>query len=303
MTRLHAEVSRSISFYRSQQEGKAPTRVLLTGASAQLPYMQNFFEEKLQIEVDFLNPFQTVAYPENIDTDKFGRDAFALSVLVGLALRRGLTCPVEVNLVSEEIVARKDLRKRLPFFAIALAGLIFITGIWLIYVGNMRSLYETQYEATQSRVDDYLEQKELFDTAEEKAQRAEARAKDYQMLLAKRLEWTEMLVAVDSAVQEGMWVTSLKARRNGAELQGLDLSVSVWKDLEPRLLTSGKTIDETVAARLAATSVFSDDVRNIPISKKDQSVSWMTSFNITAKLKSLDTEKQSTRSTRGRRGE
>ena len=90
-------MTRSIAFYRSQQEGNAPVRVLLTGASAQLPYMQNFFEEKLQVEVDFLNPFQTVGYPSHIDAEQFGRDAFSLPALVGLALRRGLSCPVEIN--------------------------------------------------------------------------------------------------------------------------------------------------------------------------------------------------------------
>ena len=49
MTRLHAEISRSISFYRSQQQGNQPSRVFLCGGSSSLPYMREFFNEKLQI--------------------------------------------------------------------------------------------------------------------------------------------------------------------------------------------------------------------------------------------------------------
>ena len=291
MTRLNAEVTRSIAFYRSQQEGSAPTRVLLSGASSQLPYMQNFFEEKLQVAAEFLNPFQTVAYPTDIDADQFGRDAFSLPVLVGLALRRGLTCPVEINLVSQDITARKEFRRRLPFFAIAAAGLVFIMGIWLVYVGRMGALYEQQAERIRQRITAYESQKARFDKEDKAASAAEARAAAYRTLLESRQTWLRMLVAVNKAIPEGLWVTRLSARRDGQTLRGLDLSVSVWKDQEGRLSASGKTIDETVAAKLAGQDVFAADVKDIPISKKTQSP-WMTSFDITANLRAVEMPKE-----------
>ncbi|MGN0855843.1 MAG: type IV pilus assembly protein PilM [Candidatus Spyradenecus sp.] len=299
MTRLNAEVTRSIAFYRSQQEGNAPVRVLLTGASAQLPYMQNFFEEKLQVEVDFLNPFQTVGYPSHIDAEQFGRDAFSLPALVGLALRRGLSCPVEINLVSQDIAARKTFRKRIPFLTIAALGLLVSAGIWLVYVNNIRSLYENQSEKIQRRIDDHQELQEAFDRVDKQAKRAQARAEAYRTLLQKRGEWMGMLTAVNRAIPGGLWLTSLKANREGSEVKGLNLSVSVWKDLEETRSTAGKTIDETVAARLAEQSVFADDPKQIPISKKDQSLPWMTSFNITANLKAAEAD-QAKKSTSGR---
>ncbi len=299
MTRLNAEVTRSISFYRSQQEGNAPVRVLLTGASAQLPYMQNFFEEKLQVEVDFLNPFQTVAYPEGIDTEQFGRDAFSLPVLVGLALRRGLTCPVEINLVSQDIVARKDFRRRLPFFGIAVAGLVFIMGIWLVYVGNMRGLYEQQYEGNRERLDAYDARKGRYDKADKAAKDAEARATAYRGLLTRRMAWMGMLTAVDKAVEDGLWVTRLAAVKTNGEISGLSLSISVWKDLEERLSRSGKTIDETVVARLAEQPVFD----GLPkVSTKDQKLPWITSFDLSVDLMAAaEPEKKPAAGRRGRR--
>ncbi len=286
MTRLNAEISRSIAFYRSQQEGNAPVRVLLSGGASQLPYMQNFFEEKLQVEADFLNPFITVGYPTGVDADQFGRDAFSLPVLVGMALRRGLTCPVEINLVSQDVVARKEFRRRLPFFAIAAAGLVVIMGIWLIYVGRLGSLYRDQCEVAQSSIGRYEALKARYDKADKAAQEAEARAAAYRALLNGRTAWMKMLVAVDKAIPDGLWVTNLAAKREGTALQGLNLSVSVWRDIEGRLSAKGKTIDETVAAALAAQPVFAADTKDIPISKKTQ-MDWLTSFDITATLREL----------------
>ena len=47
MTRLHAELMRSISHYRAQQQGNAPERVFLCGGSASMPYMREFFSRKI----------------------------------------------------------------------------------------------------------------------------------------------------------------------------------------------------------------------------------------------------------------
>ena len=291
MTRLNAEVTRSIAFYRSQQEGSAPVRVLLSGASAQLPYMQNFFEEKLQVEADFLNPFQAVDYPRDVDADQFGRDAFSLPVLVGLALRRGLTCPVEISLVSQEIVARKAFRKRIPFFAIAAAGLIAIVGIWLAYVGAISARLDEKVSLAEGQVSAFGNLQRRFADADKKAKAAEARVEAYAALVKARTEWLALLRAVDEAIPNGPWINNLSAKREGETLQGLNLSVSVWKDIEPRLSAPGKTIDETVVANLAKQEVFAQDAKNIPISKKTQTP-WMTSFDITATLRAAEPQAQ-----------
>ncbi len=298
MTRLNAEIARSISFYRSQQDGSAPSQMLLTGATAQLPYMQNFFEEKLQIAVDFLNPFQSVTYPTHVDAEQFGHDAFSLPVLVGLALRRGLTCPMEINLVSQDIVARKIFRRRLPFLGLAAAGMVATLVTWCFFVNNLKVAYVSQQETIEDRISAYQNEKDRYDAIDRKAKTAATRADAYRTLLKRRGQWMGMMVAIDKAVPNGLWVTSLKAKRQDDALQGVDLTVSAWKDLEPKLVKKGKTIAETIADRLAEQEIFSDDVKDISISKINQSVDWMTSFDITAKLKGVEAPKANTRRNR-----
>src|SRR6058998_662984 len=47
MTRLHAELMRSITHYSAQQQGNRPSRIFLCGGSAGMPYVLEFFNEKL----------------------------------------------------------------------------------------------------------------------------------------------------------------------------------------------------------------------------------------------------------------
>ena len=88
MTRMHAEIMRSINTYRSQQHGSAPTRVLLTGGSAVMTYLDVFLQEKLDIEIAYLNPLEGVALGKNVDEEDINADWHLLSEVVGMARRR-----------------------------------------------------------------------------------------------------------------------------------------------------------------------------------------------------------------------
>src|SRR6266851_5861425 len=87
MTRLHAELMRSISHYRAQQQGNRPDRVFLCGGSASTPYMREFFQEKLQLPIEFFNPLRNVAVADSAPVGMRARSAHLLGELVGLALR------------------------------------------------------------------------------------------------------------------------------------------------------------------------------------------------------------------------
>ena len=144
-------------------------------------------------------------------------------------------------------------------------------------------------------------QKDSYDRVDKKAKVAEVRLTAYRKLLEERLAWMRMLTALNKAVPEGLWITSLTARKQGDVIQGLDLSISSWRDLESVRSQAGKTIDETVATRLAEQSVFSNASGAIRISKKDMSVPWMTSFNISADLRSAQSAQGATTTRSGRR--
>jgi type IV pilus assembly protein PilM len=134
MTRLHAEISRSISFYRSQQHGSAPQRVFLSGGTATLPYMREFFHEKLQLPVEFFNPLRNVQVASNLNVEEIGRSAHTFGEMVGLALRGALSSPMELNLRPASVVRRQRTAEQVPYFVMAgICLLLALVGVWLYY--------------------------------------------------------------------------------------------------------------------------------------------------------------------------
>ena len=128
MTRLHAELMRSISHYRSQQQGtRAASAFFSAAASASMPYMREFFHEKLQLPIEFFNPLRNVAVAEASNVEEVAHSAHLLGELVGLALRTTMTCPMELNLRPASVVRRQELASGGRFLFLAAA--CFVLGL------------------------------------------------------------------------------------------------------------------------------------------------------------------------------
>ena len=135
MTRLHAEITRSISFYRSQQGGSQPQHIYLCGGSVSLPYIREFFAEKLQMPIDFFNPLRNVTVAGGIDLASAGRTAHTLGELVGLAIRSACEAPMELNLEPASVAKSKLLARKQPFMIMAgLCLLLSLAGSWLYFL-------------------------------------------------------------------------------------------------------------------------------------------------------------------------
>ena len=119
-TRLHAEITRSISFYRSQQAGAAPERVYLCGGGTKLSLMLEFWEEKLGIPVELFNPLRCIGVSEGKTAAQWTEAAPMLGEHVGLALQAVLKCPVSINLLPPAI--KKKARLNQIALAIALSA-------------------------------------------------------------------------------------------------------------------------------------------------------------------------------------
>ena len=121
MTRLHAEIMRTITFYRSQQGGSAPKRVFLAGGGSGAGYIAEFFGEKLKLPVEVYNGLRGVQTDRGVSADAAQIDAPALGELVGLALRGMGACPCEIELIPDALASSRDAARRAP--ALILAGL------------------------------------------------------------------------------------------------------------------------------------------------------------------------------------
>lgn len=206
-TRLHSEVNRSVNFYRSQQGGSAPSRVLLTGASSRLRHLDTFFQEKLGVEVSHFNPLANLSVgPEaRVDEDAL----LSLAPSVGLALRAAAKCPVEINLLPADVVEQRRFRRRLPFFGVAAAGLVLTLLSWYMYFGNKAAMFKENAAAADKQVKTLNRLKSDIAGLQDKVKAAVASQEYLASVAASRNGYAEVLDAVRAAMLPDTMVQSL----------------------------------------------------------------------------------------------
>ncbi len=210
MTRLHAEVARSISFYRTQQQGSAPQRVFLCGGTVGTPYMREFFHEKLQWPIEFFNPLRNVAVTESVALEEVAHSAHLLGEVVGLALRSRLNCPMELNLRPASVVRRQRLAQRQPFFLVA--GVCFLLGLlgWGFYFMRVAHVDSRVADDLQTKVVGMQGFENRIKTLGREATTLDATAIPVLSAIEDRGAWLRILDDLNARLpQENIWITEL----------------------------------------------------------------------------------------------
>lgn len=259
ITRLHAEINRSINFYRGQQKGSPPSMVLLTGGSSIIPYMDTFFREKLKVEVEYLNPFVNIAASPSLSDEQIAGDMHLLAEVVGLALRRGLTCPVEINLMPPELVARKTFRRRQPFLALSAIGLVLIMFCWWGYVLRMQSTLGAKVAKVEEKIGAVRSVLGRLESIRQDKEIVTGKIDSVLDVIGRRTAWVEMIDAIHGCMLDGMWLTSVRP--------------AIKDDLLTDIRVSGKgfvdKLDvpaiEGFAEKLKQSRFFSDDSKIIKL--------------------------------------
>ncbi len=210
MTRLHGEINRSITLYRTHQKGGKPQKLYLTGGSSVLGYTEKFFTEKLGVDVEYLNTFRIVQIAPGIDLERLEENSFGFSQLIGLALRYRGACPVEVNLLPDRIKRQVALDQKKPWLAAAMICILLLLVFSLF--GNM---YRTQiYEPVLERM---AEQRSEVEAKENELSSVEREIREVQNqyqnlnnLLKRREEWLQVVNAVEAEVPRHLWFTEFR---------------------------------------------------------------------------------------------
>src|SRR5437764_2979314 len=82
MTRLHMQVNQTIQFYRTQQGGSAPQRLFLAGGGSIMAYTREFFAEKLNVPIEYFNPFRNVQIAPSVAIEELEKVAHAFGEVV-----------------------------------------------------------------------------------------------------------------------------------------------------------------------------------------------------------------------------
>ena len=249
LTRLNAEISRSINFYRSQQGGSAPVRLYLSGGTVLLPQIDAFFAESLGIEVVYLNPMEAIGAGPKVDAAALESDAALLAATAGLALHAAGLAPFAVNLLPPSLLNDRAEKARIPF--IAAAGVTLALGLVLcmLAVNHETAVIVAQRDAVQVRADALGSFDKKVTAAQAQVETSSAEAESFRKLLAARAVAAQRVNAVRDSLIPGMWIERWEQGR---------IVVRYWKD---RIKTEAgqKTVGERVVEKLKGKAVVDSD--------------------------------------------
>ncbi len=216
LTRLHAEIARSISFYRANQGGTQPLRIYLAGGAVGMPYMLEFFSEKLQMPVAFFNPFRNVVISPTVDADILSSKAHTAGEVVGLALRELGDCPIEINLRPPTVVAAQTLAKRKPYLIAATACLFLVLAMWWVYFAKTAAVQEEALQSVQADIGKYEGFAREFDTLKKQQDQVEAIAAPLLTAALDREIWVHVIDELSAKLPpKFLWITKLTPLAQG----------------------------------------------------------------------------------------
>ena len=216
MTRLHAELMRSISHYRAQQGGNRPDRIFLCGGTAGMPYMREFFHEKFQLPIEFFNPLRNVAVSESASAAGIANSAHLLGELVGLALRSVTACPMELSLLPASVVRRQELERRRPFFIAAAACVIFAMLGWSFYYTRAAQVTRATAELIQQKNASMRGAEAQLDKLKKQITSLDSVATPFISAVNDRDFWPQVLDDLNARLPEAdIWITELGATSGG----------------------------------------------------------------------------------------
>ena len=257
LTRLNAEISRSINFYRSQQGGGAPVRLYLTGGTALLPQIDQFFAESLGIEVEYLNPFEEIAVGPRVDAAALESDGAQIAATAGLARHLAGSARFTINLLPPSLVEARAEKARIPFVAAAGVALVAaLAGVWVSVSGDASVVAEkceevAAREAALSNMDRQVQ------AAQAALEAKEAEAAELCRLFASRTAAIRRLWAVSKAIdgRPGVWID-----RWGAA----GVTIRQWNDGR-KAGGDGKTSAESIAGAISRNDTNVIDTASVKI--------------------------------------
>ena len=241
MTRLHAELMRSITHYRAQQQGNRPARIFLCGGGAGMPYMREFFHEKFQVPIEFFNPLQNVTVAESAPVQDVARSAHLLGELVGLALRSVTVCPMELNLRPATVVRRHDLEKRRLFF-IGAAACIFLALLgWSVYFTRAAHVVNQATDTLRQKNDTMRIAEGQLDKLKKQITALDSTATPLITAVNDRNFWPQILEQLNSRLPESdVWITELAATSGGKLLGASEKRAAESPSTPPPSLTPAR---------------------------------------------------------------
>ena len=223
MTKLHIQVNQTLQYYRGQQGGSPPQRLFLSGGASIMPYTAQFFAEKLNVPVEYFNPFRNVQIDPSVNLEELSRVAHSFGEVVGLGLRNLANCPVEMNLMPESTLRWQALNEKKPYLVATVFSLVLVAFAIGFLFQQLAESKQAEIDRLQPQVTKAQTESDNFTKAYRKLQNAQQNANQIIDLMQDRYYWGDFLASMRTALitGEGEIKKKLSAQKPGVD-------VGVW---------------------------------------------------------------------------
>jgi len=255
LSRLPAEIARTTNYYRSQHGGSAPRRVLLAGGGANLPYTLEFFQEKLNLPVEYFNPVRNVAIGKGVDAALVQREGHLMGELVGLGLRAIGKSEINIDLVPVIVEQTRASDRRKPFLIAAAIIVLIGAAAWAGFENLAAADAEGKARRMSEQKETLAPYKVSIDGLLKKETALRAIASQYTDAESDHCFWMDALSEVrDAFASDSVWLTDFEP------IQGFDTA----QLLVPKDAIDAKPNGKTVVKADFATIPYGTSSLEIP---------------------------------------
>ena len=223
LQRLIAEIQRSIGYYRSQSKEVVIEKVVVSGGGANLKGIMAFIEKNIGIPTQKIDLLENISVsPKGTINKTEGLDP-AFGIACGLALRAIGKAELNTNLLPQEVIQTRGIKKRQGHFYAA-AGLFCLT-LAVIYLGV--SFQTTQLETKTNQIELIVSECEecyqLRAGIDEKLGPLESRLEEVRVLLNHKHDWLNTLARVTRHIPNNFWLDEfIPVQKMKGEAEALD---------------------------------------------------------------------------------
>ena len=169
-----------------------------------------FFAEKLNVPVEYFNPFRSVQIDPGVNLEELSKVAHSLGEVVGLGIRNMANCPVELNLMPESTLRWQSFNQKKPYFIATLASLALMALAVGFLFNKLASVKEEKLTDLNPRLEELRRKDQNFKQEYGKLRRVLDNSNQYSEGLADRAQWAEILREVREALIRTEAITKLE---------------------------------------------------------------------------------------------
>jgi type IV pilus assembly protein PilM len=253
MTRLHIQVNQTMQFYRGQQGGSQPARLFLSGGASIMPYTAQFFAEKLNVPVEYFNPFRNVQIDPAVNLEELARVAHSMGEVVGLGLRNLAHCPVELNLMPESTRKWRAFNEKKPYLIATVFTMVAVVAVIGLLFSQLSKVKADKLQNIQPKLTQAQARDNEFNRANGELTAAKEELTLLGTLTADRYYWTDTLPEFRKIVMHVEQVTSNKWGYSGVWIEQFVTPSPPDGNLTPEMMSSqpsvGAAMEQAIAAK------------------------------------------------------